>query len=110
MSPSERRQRLLEVLCLRRHDTCANLAHEFNVCQRTIRYDIEALMCSYPIETVCGRFGGGVRVLDGYYYHHKPSHRRSLNQKQTALLRKLRGQLAGDDLDTINSILVQFAP
>ena len=57
MSPSERRQRLLEVLCLRRYDTCANLAHEFHVCQRTIRYDIEILMCSYPIETVRGRYG-----------------------------------------------------
>lgn len=110
MGPSERRQKLLEVLCLRRHDTCANLAHEFNVCQRTIRYDIEELMCSYPIETVCGRFGGGVRVLDGYYYHHKTSDRASLTSKQIALLRKLRDQLSGDDRDTISSILVQFAP
>lgn len=109
MSPSERRQKLLEVLCLRRHDTCANLAHEFHVCQRTIRYDIEELMCSYPIETVCGRFGGGVRVLDGYYCHQK-SFIHALTPKQTVLLKKLRDQLVGDDLDTINSILVQFAP
>ncbi len=28
---------------------------------------------------------------------------------QTALLRKLRGQLAGDDLETLDSILLQFA-
>ena len=110
MSPSERRQKLLEVLCLRRYDTCANLAHEFHVCQRTIRYDIEALMCSYPIETVCGRFGGGGRVMEGYYYRHKSSTDKALSQKQTALLRRLREQLAGDDRDTINSILVQFAP
>lgn len=110
MSQSERRQRLLEVLCLRRYDTCANLAQEFHVCQRTIRYDIEALMCSYPVETVCGRFGGGVRVMEGYYYHHKPSYDNALNPKQTALLRRLRKQLAGDDRDTISSILVQFAP
>ena len=39
MSASDRHQRLLEVLCLRRHDTYDNLAHEFNVCKRTIRYD-----------------------------------------------------------------------
>lgn len=110
MSQSERRQRLLEVLCLRRYDTCANLAQEFHVCQRTIRYDIEALMCSYPVETVCGRFGGGVRVMEGYYYHRKPSPDNTLNLKQTALLRRLRKQLMGDDRDTIDSILVQFAP
>ena len=110
MSPSERPQKLLEVLCLRRYDTCANLAREFHVCQRTIRYDVEALMCSYPIETVCGRFGGGVRVMEGYYYHHKSANDRTLNKKQTALLRRLRNQLAGEDRDTINSILVQFAP
>lgn len=110
MSPSERRQKLLEVLCLRRYDTCANLAREFDVCQRTIRYDIEALMCSYPIETVCGRYGGGVRVMEGYYSNHKSSVNKTLNPEQTALLRKLRGQLTGNDLDTINSILVQFAP
>lgn len=72
MSPSERRQKLLEVLCLRRHDTCANLAHEFHVCQRTIRYDIEALMCSYPIETICGRFGGGVRVNAASCFFFRP--------------------------------------
>ena len=31
MNPWERRQKILEVLCLRRHDTYINLAHEFNV-------------------------------------------------------------------------------
>lgn len=35
------------VLCLRRHDTYDNLAHEFNVCKRTIRYDVAALMPSW---------------------------------------------------------------
>lgn len=110
MSPSERRRELLEVLCLRRHDTYGNLANEFHVSKRTICRDVAVLMCSYPIETVCGRFGGGVRVVEGYYLHHKSSARKALTPKQTALLRKLRDQLVGDDRDTINSILVQFAP
>lgn len=110
MSPSERRQKLLEVLCIKRYDTCKNLAHEFHVCERTIRYDIEVLMCSYPIETVCGRFGGGVRVMPGYYFCHKTSAYEPLSPKQIALLRKLRDQLTGDDLDTLNSIVIQFAP
>lgn len=110
MSPSERRQKLLEMLCQRRHDTYRNLANEFNVSERTICRDVAELMCSYPVETVCGRFGGGVKVLDGYYCYQKPSDRKALTPRQVSLLRKLRNQLEGDDLDTLNSILVQFAP
>lgn len=110
MTPSERRQQLLEVLCLRRHDTYSNLAREFGVSERTICRDVAVLMCAYPIETVCGRFGGGVRVLNGYYCYHKSSVHKTLTPKQTALLRRLRKQLQGNDFDTINSILVQFAP
>lgn len=105
MSPSERRQELIEVLCRRRHDTYYNLAFEFHVSTRTICRDIAVLMCSYPLETVRGRYGGGVKVADGYYLY-----RKSLNQKQAALLRRLRNQLMGEDLDTMDSILVQFAP
>lgn len=110
MSPNERRLKLLEVLCLRRYDTYDNLAREFNVSKRTISRDISVLMCSYPIETVCGRFGGGVKVLDGYYYHYNSPAHKSLSQKQILLLRQVRNRLTGDDIDTLNSILVQFAP
>ena len=49
MTPWERRQKILEVLCLRRHDTYRNLSHEFNVSTGTIRRDIVVLTCSYPI-------------------------------------------------------------
>lgn len=110
MSPAERRQELLEVLCCRRHDTYGNLANEFNVCKETIRHDIAELVRSYPIETVRGRHGGGVRVMDGFYLNRHNPNRKCLNPKQAALLRKLSGQLEGDDLDTLNSILLQFAP
>ena len=103
MTPTERRQRLLEVLCLRRRDTCDNLAHEFHVSNATIRRDLEILTCSYPIETVRGRYGGAVRVMDGYYLY-----RKTLTPKQAALLQKLRDQLDGEDLITLNSILLQF--
>lgn len=103
-SPSERRQELLELLCRRRHDTYDNLAFEFKVSRRTIRRDIAILMCSYPIETSRG-YGGGVKVVDGYYLH-----RRTLNKRQLSLLIRLRVQLDGDDLDTLNSILRFFAP
>ena len=46
MNPWERRQKILETLCLRRHDTYGNLAHEFNVSTGTIRRDIVVLTCS----------------------------------------------------------------
>lgn len=110
MSPAERRQQLLELLCRRRHDTYGNLAHEFNVCKETIRHDIEELMRFYPIETIRGRHGGGVRVMDGFYLNRHRSNRAALTPKQAILLKKLKGQLVGDDLDTLNSILSEFAP
>lgn len=43
MTPSERREAILNVLCKRRQDTVENLAHEFGVSVRTIKYDIEEL-------------------------------------------------------------------
>ena len=70
----------------------------------------EFVMCSHPVETVHGGRHGCVRVADGYYLNHRFAVHKALNQKQTDLLRKLRDQLVGDDRDTINSILVQFAP
>lgn len=109
MSQFERRFRLLELLNVRRHDTYEHLALEFGVSKRTIRYDIEALMCRYPIETVCGRYGGGVRLADGYYLHQK-SESNELDAEQTALLRDLRVYVNGRKLVVLNGILVQFAP
>lgn len=37
MSYAERREAILEVLCIRRHDTYRNLAFEFQVSRETIR-------------------------------------------------------------------------
>ena len=110
MSPTERRQELLEVLCRRRHDTYDNLARDFNVSKMTIRRDVAVLMCSHPIETVHGGRHGCVRVMDGFYLNRHGQGRKCLTPKQISLLRKLSGQLESDDLDTINSILVQFTP
>lgn len=110
MSLAERRQELLEVLCRRRHDTYDNLARDFNVSKMTIRRDVAALMCSYPIETVHGGRHGCVKVMDGFYLHHQNRDQKALNAEQTALLKRLSGQLSGNDLDTLNSILLQFAP
>ena len=55
----ERREQIAERLRLRRQDTVSNLAAEFGVCERTIRYDLMTLSISYPITTIQGS-GGGV--------------------------------------------------
>lgn len=104
MSPIERRQRLLEVLSMRRHDTYGNLAFEFNVSKMTIRRDIAYLSCSYPIETVHGGRYSGVKVAD--WFRHD---RKIFTSKETALLRKLCCQLEGEDFDTMNGILHRFS-
>lgn len=104
MTPSERREAILNVLCKRRQDTIENLANEFGVSVRTIKYDIEELTLAHPIETVRGRYGGGVKVADGYYIG-----RKYLKPSQQELLKKLSEQLSGNDLEVMNSIFRDFA-
>ena len=103
MNPWERRQKILEVLCLRRQETTDNLAHEFHVSRETIRRDITILTCSYPIETVQGGHGG-VRVADWFHLD-----RRALNSDEISFLRRLEGQLDGADREMLNRIIVQFS-
>ncbi|MFQ7452005.1 MAG: DeoR family transcriptional regulator [Flavonifractor plautii] len=76
---NDRQQRLISLLCQRRSDSIQNLAMELGVCERTIRRDIEELTLTYPIETVRGRYGGGVRMAD-WYFQDRPK----LTPKQTA--------------------------
>lgn len=104
MTPSERREAILKALCMRRQDTIENLAHEFDVSVRTIKYDIEELTLAHPIETIRGRYGGGVKVADGYYIG-----RNYLKPDQQELLKRLTGELTGDDLAVMNSIFRDFA-
>ena len=105
MRPNERRELLLESLLQRREDTIDNLASEFGVNERTIRRDIEQLTSSYPLDTVRGRYGGGVRVADWYRQG-----RRHLTSEQAALLGKLASTLQGEERTVMDSILAQFAP
>ena len=105
MDTSERRRAIWSALCQRRHDTIQNLAAEFNVCPRTIRYDVDVLSLSHPLETIRGRYGGGVKLPD--WYHPTLT---TLCPEQVALLKKLAPSLQGDDLAVMNSILSQFAP
>lgn len=104
MGPNERRMEIMEVLCQRRHDTMKNLAFEFGVTERTIRNDISILSLSYPLETIRGRYGGGVKVMDGFYMN-----RKYLKPEQKNLLERLSTNLSGEDLSIMNSILKEFA-
>ena len=104
MDAVERRHQILELLCQRRKDTMQNLAAELGVSERTIRRDVEILTRSYPLETVCGRYGGGVRVADWYHLD-----RQRMSPKQTALLRRLAADLRGEDLEVMEQILLKFA-
>ena len=66
MRAIERRQRLIELLCLRRFDKIENLAFEFSVNECTIRRDIQELSLIYPVYTKTG-INGGVYIADDYY-------------------------------------------
>jgi predicted ArsR family transcriptional regulator len=99
----ERRQEILSVISSRRHDTIDNLAFEFGVSRRTIRYDIEALSMDNPIYTTQGG-GGGVHMVDGCF-----AGRKYITDKQEELLRRLLSGLTGEDVEIMNCILKSFA-
>lgn len=111
MNRTERRQTLIYVLCLRRHDKICNLAREFGVSERTIRYDIEALSCEYPVKMECGRYNGGVWIADGYYLYQRTSGENVLNKEQLDVLNRAMSCMSNDhDKDVLNGIRIQFAP
>lgn len=66
MGTAERRTEIMRVLFRRRYEKISNLAEEFGVSTRTILRDIEVLSISEPIYTQCGRYGGGVYVMEDY--------------------------------------------
>lgn len=84
MKSADRRNAIIKILHLRRHETIKNLAQEFGVSIRTIRRDIEAISLREPIYTQCGRYGGGVYVIDDYLKDIKTK-----NGKETVVLNKL---------------------
>lgn len=104
ITPTERRMEIIKVLCKRRSETMENLAEEFGVTSRTIRNDIDYLSLSYPIETVRGRYGGGVKIIGDFDLD-----RKYLNSQQKTLLEKLKESLSGQELSIMNTILSDFA-
>lgn len=102
MTASERRNAILEVLCLRRFETVENLAFEFGVTGRTIRNDILMLSLEYPIYTTKGN-GGGIHVDEKYRLG-----KSFLKDEQQELLQRLLLQLNGKDAEIMKSIINKF--
>lgn len=105
MNLFERRNAIMKTLRKEGHTTVANLAKKFNVSERTIYSDITALSLDQPIQTVRGRYGGGVKLAS--WFHPNAN---KLSPRQEELLQRLKMPLAGDDLIVMNSILAQFSP
>lgn len=66
MNCFDRRMEILSHMKKYKFDTISNLAFEFGVSERTLRRDVDILSRTQPIYTKCGRYGGGIYMLDAY--------------------------------------------
>lgn len=103
VNANERRQRILEILCVRRFDTISNLAFEFGVSRNTICNDIVILSSSAPIYTRKGGHGG-VFICDGFNLN-----KDYLTQSQEKFLREIRLTLNPNQKEIMDSILSTFS-
>ncbi len=98
MGTAERRQKIMEILNIRRHELISNLAHEFGVSSRTIRRDIEVLSLTEPIYTRSGRYSGGIYVLEGYNSRHL-----YMSEDEILLLIKIYKSICGSKEYVLNT-------
>lgn len=99
MSASERRMAIWHTLCTHRQVTIAYLASKYGVSIRTIRYDVEILSRSYPIETRAGK-NGGVKVADWF----QPGNN-ILMPEQMDLLLNLYSEMDGNEAIMMGDII-----
>ncbi|MDO4157350.1 MAG: DeoR family transcriptional regulator [Oscillospiraceae bacterium] len=83
MNAIERREEIMRILIVRRHETMQVLAAEFGVTDRTIRNDITILTAKYPLKTSRG-IGGGVSIPDSFH-----PHKNILSVEQVNVLKEL---------------------
>ncbi len=102
MTASERRNAILEDLCMRRYEKVSNLAFQYGVTTRTIRNDILILSLEYPIYTAKGN-GGGIYVDKNFRLG-----RVYLKSEQQELLERLLPGLDGKDAEVMKAILKTF--
>ena len=102
MTASERRNAILEILCMRRVEKINNLAFQFGVTEKTIRRDILTLSLEYPIYTIQGN-GGGIYVDKNFRLG-----RVYLKNEQQELLERLLPGLDEKDAEVMKSIIKTF--
>lgn len=102
MTASERRNAILEDLCMRRYEKVSNLAFQYGVTTRTIRNDILMLSLEYPIYTAKGN-GGGIYVDKNFKLG-----KVFLKSEQQELLERLLPGLNGKDAEVMKAILKTF--
>lgn len=101
-SAIERRQRIVEILNMRRSERLDNLASELEVSKSTIRRDIEVLSCSYPLNTKQGN-GGCIYVEEGYDLYE-----RYLSARQFEVLEELKVTATEEQVKVLETILKSF--
>ena len=99
MGANERRMAIWHTLCSRRRCTTAYLAAEYGVSIRTIRYDIDHLSLSYPIEVERGRYGC-IKISDGCSLGGP-----LFTEKQVAFLWRIHARLDGGDARMMESFI-----
>lgn len=102
MMANERRNAILEILCMRRVEKINNLAFQFGVTEKPIRRDILTLSLEYPIYTAQGN-GGGIYVDKNFRLG-----RVYLKNEQQELLERLLPELNGEDKEVMKAILKTF--
>lgn len=102
MTASERRNAILEDLCMRRFEKVSNLAFQYGVTERTIRNDILILSLEYPIYTAKGN-GGGVYVDERFKLG-----KAYLKSEQQELLERILPGLDEKDAEVMKSIIKTF--
>lgn len=100
---SERRLAIWHTLCAQRQVTISYLAAKYGVSPRTIRYDVETLSRTYPIETRPGK-NGGVKVADWF----QPGGA-ILQPEQMDLLLRIHRGLEGDDAEMMSDIIASLS-
>ena len=78
---------------------------------RTVQRDIETLSRTEPIFTQCGRYGGGVYIVDGYSVD-----RMYMTQAELGVLQKLyiaadgdASLLTGGEKELLASVIAQYS-
>ena len=103
MSSKERREQIVELICMKRYVTISELIRKLNVSKSTILRDITELSLSYPIYTKDGR-NGGIYIEEGFRLNKKEY----LSDEQENLLKELTGTVNESQAKILQQILSTF--